>query len=73
MIINNYMNQIKIGQFIAKMRKEKGLLQRELAAIIGVDRTTVNKWEKGILLPSTKCLIKLSIFFECSVDELLKG
>jgi len=41
------MDQIKIGQFIAKMRKEKNYTQRQLADILGISDKTVSKWETG--------------------------
>ncbi len=42
------MDQIKIGQFIAKMRKEKNYTQRQLADILGISDKTVSKWETGV-------------------------
>ena len=41
------MNQIKIGEFIAKRRKERGLLQKDIAAKLGISEKTVSKWECG--------------------------
>lgn len=42
------MDQKKIGNFIAKLRKEKGMTQRELADILCVSDKTVSKWECGV-------------------------
>ena len=41
------MNQIKIGKFIAELRKEKGLLQKDIAVRLGISEKTVSKWECG--------------------------
>lgn len=41
------MNQIKIGKFIAERRKERGLLQKDIAARLGISEKTVSKWECG--------------------------
>ena len=41
------MNQIKIGQFIAQLRKERGLLQKDVAARLGISEKTISKWECG--------------------------
>ncbi len=41
-------NQVKIGKFIAEMRKEKELTQRQLAEQVGVSDKTVSKWETGV-------------------------
>ena len=41
------MDQIKIGVFIAALRKEQGLTQRQLAEELGISDKTVSKWETG--------------------------
>ena len=47
--------------------------QGRLAKEVGVDRTTIAKWETGQTVPRPDKLIKLSILFNCTVDELVKG
>ena len=42
------MDQIKIGAFIAALRKEQGLTQRQLAEELGISDKTVSKWETGV-------------------------
>ena len=42
------MNQIKIGKFIAQRRKERGFLQKDIAARLGISEKTVSKWECGV-------------------------
>lgn len=41
------MDQIKIGKFIAALRKEKGLTQEQLGEKLGVTNKTVSRWENG--------------------------
>lgn len=41
------MNQSKIGQFIARCRKEKKLTQAQLAEKLGITDRAVSKWETG--------------------------
>ena len=41
------MNQIKIGKFIAELRKEKQLTQEQLAEKLGVNNRTISRWENG--------------------------
>lgn len=41
------MNQIKTGNFIKELRKEKGMTQEELAEELGTYRRTVSRWETG--------------------------
>ena len=45
------MDQVKIGKFIAALRKEKGLTQKELADSLSISDKTVSKWERGGGLP----------------------
>ena len=42
------MRQDSIGKFIARMRKEKGLTQKELADRLGVNYRSVSRWENGV-------------------------
>lgn len=41
------MDQLKIGRFIAEMRKEQSYTQRQLADILGISDKTISKWEMG--------------------------
>ena len=41
------MNQIKIGEFLRNLRKEKGLTQEQLAEQFNVSRRSVSRWETG--------------------------
>ena len=40
------MDQIKIGRFIAKERKNKDYTQKQLADILGISDKTISKWER---------------------------
>ncbi|MGN1131824.1 MAG: helix-turn-helix domain-containing protein, partial [Ruminococcus sp.] len=50
------MDQIKIGRFIAKVRKEKNLTQRQLADILSISDKTISKWECGKGLPEVSLM-----------------
>ncbi len=39
---------IKIGKFIAELRKENGLTQEQLGDKIGVTNKTISRWETGV-------------------------
>lgn len=67
------MDSNKFGNFIRELRIEKGLSQEELGNKLFVHRTTINKWEKGNVIPLNDTLINISEFFDVSVDELLNG
>ena len=48
------MDQIKIGKFIAALRKEKGLTQEKLGEKLGVTNKTVSRWENGNYMPDVE-------------------
>ncbi|MFD1402115.1 helix-turn-helix domain-containing protein [Robinsoniella peoriensis] len=41
------MDCVKIGNLIAKLRKEKNLTQKNIADALGIQNKTVSKWECG--------------------------
>ena len=67
------MNPIKIGQFIASLRKEQNMTQLELARKIGVTDRAISKWENGRGLPDISLIIPLCEALSISVNELLCG
>ena len=67
------MNQVKTGQFIKTMRKEKNFTQREIAERLNISEKTVSKWETGNGLPEVSLMLPLCELLEISVNELLSG
>lgn len=67
------MDQIKTGQFIKAIRKEKNLTQREVAERLNISEKTVSKWETGNGLPEVSLMLPLCELLEISVNELLSG
>lgn len=67
------MNQQKLGNFISKLRKEKGLTQQELAAKLHLTDKAISKWERGLSCPDISLLVPLSELLGVSVNELLLG
>ena len=65
------MDQIKIGEYIKKNRKEKKLTQQQLADILHTTNKAVSKWETGQSEPSAKNLIQLAQLFGVTVSELV--
>jgi DNA-binding XRE family transcriptional regulator len=53
-----------LGQFLKKLRLEKGLEQKELAKRLRVHRNTVYEWENDRKGPSIKGMERLARFFE---------
>lgn len=62
-----------LGERIIKLRNSKGVSQDTLANALGVSRQSVSKWETDASVPELDKLIKLSEYFEISLDELIKG
>lgn len=56
-----------------ELRKEEGLSQKEVADILEVSDKTISKCECGEGFPSIDYLVKLSSFYEITIDEIVKG
>lgn len=67
------MNQIKIGKFIAKTRKEQNMTQRQLADVLSVSDKTISKWECGKGLPEISLMMPLCEALQITVNDLLTG
>ena len=67
------MDNEKMGAFIAELRKEKGMTQRELAAKLNITDKAVSKWERCLSLPDIALLAPLAQELGVSVGELLEG
>lgn len=55
---------------IRELRKAQNLSQQELAEKMGVDRSTIAKWESGVHAPRTDKLLLLTQVFKCSFEEI---
>ncbi len=67
------MDQVRIGQFIQELRKEKNITQKELAEHLGVSDKAVSKWENGRSMPDTSLLEPLCEELSISINELLSA
>lgn len=67
------MDQIKIGKFIAEMRKEQNLTQIDLAEQLGISNKTISKWECGNGMPDYAVMEGLCDILKINVNELLSG
>lgn len=61
----------KFGAFVATLRKEKGLTQKELAERLFISDKAVSKWETGASIPDTALLMPLADVLGVTVTELL--
>ena len=53
------------------LRTKHRLSQKEIGDIVGISSQAISKWESGITQPDNESLIKLSKYFNVSVDYLL--
>lgn len=67
------MDQVKIGKFIAKLRKEKNMTQAELADKLNITDRAISKWETGKGMPDSGIMLDLCKELKISVNELLSG
>lgn len=67
------MNLNKIGNIITEQRIAKNLTQEQLAEKLGVLRTTVSKWERGINTPDISLLQPLCQELDLTLAELING
>lgn len=54
------------------LRKEIDLTQEELAEKLNISRQAITKWESGDGIPDIENLKQISIFFNTTIDELVK-
>ncbi len=59
-----------IGTKIAELRKQKGMTQEELGALIGISAQSVSKWENEISMPDITLLPILADLFDITIDAL---
>ena len=67
------MDQIAIGKFIFKKRKERNLTQEQLAERLGVSNKTISKWETGKCMPDYSIIRPLCQELNITLAELLDG
>lgn len=67
------MDQEKIGQFIAKCRKEKNMTQEQLAENLGITDRAVSKWERAKSMPDLSLFKPLCSELDITINELMSG
>lgn len=56
--------------FIADKRRNLGLSQRSLADMLGIQYQSLQKWEKGSVIPSVDYALRLALILHTTVEEL---
>jgi len=62
--------EIRMGEKIKALRKQKNISQEVLAQVLGVSFQAVSKWETGTCMPDVTMIPAIAGFFEVSTDEL---
>ena len=60
-----------VSNRLKELSAKKSLTQLQVAQVIGLDRSTIGKYETGVNIPCIPILIKLAKFFVVSSDYLL--
>lgn len=67
-----YLTQIEVGAKIARLRDERDVPQRRLAAEIGLDPSALSRVESGERGLAVGELVAIAEFLDVSMDELLR-
>ena len=65
------MDQIKIGKFISKKRKEAKLTQSELAEKLNITDRAISKWENGKSMPDSGIIPELCKILNITITKNL--
>ncbi len=60
-----------IGARLARLRKERGVTQAELARLLGVSQPMISDYERGALRLHGELILELTAILDVSADELL--
>ena len=66
-------NRLQTGNFLAQLRRERGLTQAELAEKLAVSGKTVSRWETGQTLPDYDQMQQLCELFQVRMEEILSA
>ncbi|MBQ4030981.1 MAG: helix-turn-helix transcriptional regulator [Bacilli bacterium] len=62
-----------IGTIIKKIRKDNNLSQQQLSEILGLNNSTISKWEHDLIVPDISYLMIISDKFNIPLDKLISG
>ncbi|MBE6156292.1 MAG: helix-turn-helix domain-containing protein [Firmicutes bacterium] len=65
------MKENKLGTIISKLRKEKGLTQKDLADKLNISDKAISRWETGGSSPDMDMIFRISKIFKISYNDLL--
>ncbi len=62
---------MNFGEILTSLREERGIYQKELAAILKVSVGTISNYENNVHFPDQEALIQLADYFGVTTDYLL--
>ena len=66
------MGKYDFGNYICKLREEKGLTQSALGELLGVTNKAVSRWENGSAYPSTDLMLPLANALGVPIENLYR-
>ena len=70
MLVSNVINGDVMRLLIREKIKEKGMTNKEVAEILGIDQNTVSRYATGRIKLSLEMAAKIAEILECKVDDL---
>ena len=67
------MDNIKTGNLIRELRREKGITQQDLADQLHITDRAVSKWERGLCAPDIALLEPLSEILGVKITDIISG
>ncbi len=61
------------GDYLLQKRRKMGLSSNEMARILNINKTIIEKWEMGICLPNISSMFNLAEVFNTTVDNVLSS
>ncbi len=63
--------EVQLGKKLKELREERGLTQKNIAEVFGINPVTYLHYEKSQREPSLEMLMKFSVYFGVTTDYLL--
>lgn len=67
------MDMRKTGELLTRLRKEKGMTQKQAAEMLQVSDRTVSKWERGAGMPDVSLWKGISALYGVNIERMLEG
>lgn len=67
------MSNERMGSLLFRLRKERDLTQKQVAAALHVSTQAVSKWERGLGCPDVSLLPRVADYFGVTMERLLQG